>query len=739
MLDGTNPQSSDERRNPGEGTPATGATPDAGELHAIDAALRSLGDDVAQALDAGALKCGPYRLMQRIGEGGYGEVFAAVNDALPDQRVAVKILKRGRDTRAVLRRFEMEKRALARIEHACVTPIVTAGSSADGRPWFSMPLIDGSPITAACDALGIGMDVRLDLMARVCDGVHAAHVQGIVHRDLKPSNILLAQAADGALQPRVIDFGIAKMLDDSEADRATRTAETVRLGTPAYMAPEQGEGLAGAADTRSDIYALGRVLGELVSGDASPDVRAIIAKATMPEPALRYQSADALAADLRRVLAHQPVSARAPGLWYLVTRFVRRNRATVAVGGVVLLVVTTLGAMAAYNAHRSQLADRAAALEGSRAIRTSEVLQDLFAGIDPEVAQGRDRTLLIELLQRTAADLRAQDETDDLVVQARLGAIIGRAFASLEEPQQALAVLRPLVERLDRMVVSPQVADDLSAWQLERARVYAALGLALKALDDSAYGGGDRIRRFPETAAAWTRAMDLFAAHGYLDDPIARDTALRLWMSRESWPADRAFDEFEAWLEPQMIALPDDDPSKWSYRLRKAEIYPWILLVQRYPPVVAEFAKHFGEDHPRVVRARARELSFVVGGAIESRAERDLDALVPRYGDEELREVWQRAFELGEVVIPRCERIFGPTHMVTLRARLSHLAAVGHSQGANAARPLYERWRSEAAQADGAEAPGVAQFDMVWRGVLEGPAMGRWWINQPKGGTPGMN
>ncbi|WP_395738364.1 protein kinase domain-containing protein [Prosthecobacter sp.] len=232
------------------------------------AAAALLDDGIAQ-LEAGDEKpgdvLGPYRLVEKLGEGGFGIVWRAEQSQPVRREVALKLLKRGMDSRQVLARFEQERRVLAAMEHPSITTILDAGISPDGRPFFVMELLRGRPITAFCEEHHLPLRDRIALFREVCSAVHHAHQKGVIHRDLKPSNILVTQV-DGRPVPKIIDFGIAKALSSGGIEAMTfATQAHFVLGTPQYMSPEQIEDV-GSVDTRSDIYALGTVLYEILTG-----------------------------------------------------------------------------------------------------------------------------------------------------------------------------------------------------------------------------------------------------------------------------------------------------------------------------------------------------------------------------------------------------------------------------------------------------------------------------------------
>jgi formylglycine-generating enzyme required for sulfatase activity/serine/threonine protein kinase len=312
---------------------------------------------------------GNYLLCEVIGEGGFGTVWRAEQTEPVRREVAIKVLKRGMDTRKVLGRFKQERQALATLEHPGIATLLDAGVTADGRPWFAMELVRGAPITRWCAEEKLPLEDRLRLFQQVCMAVHHAHQKGIIHRDLKPSNVLVMRV-DSRPVAKVIDFGIAKWLQtDGEASLMTIAGQ--RLGTPCCMSPEQVEDSA-AIDTRSDVYALGVLLYELLTGELpidrttvgsdeldeikraireqtperpskrtrnrasaesqttvpaiSSDLDWITLRALEKEPARRYQTTVEFADDVRRHLANEPVRACPPGFSHGVSRWLKRRK-----------------------------------------------------------------------------------------------------------------------------------------------------------------------------------------------------------------------------------------------------------------------------------------------------------------------------------------------------------------------------------------------------------------------------
>ena len=743
----------------------------------LDPLLRGLGADMDEALASGAMRCGPYILLDEIGEGGFGQVFAAVRDDAVARRVAIKILKRGVDTSAVLRRFEMEQRALARIDHPCVAAILDAGMTEDGRPWFAMPLLDGDPLTIACDEARAPLAERLRLMTMVCDAVQAAHVQGIVHRDLKPANVLVVRGADGAAVPKVIDFGIAKAIDPDDAAGVTRTDEARRVGTPAYMAPEQLAQVGAGADVRSDVYALGVIMTELVAGvhpglragDAlrdlplgasrlfaslaasqpgtaaaiadsrgcrsadelhrrlRGDIDAIVAKATMPEPERRYQSAEAMAEDLRRMAESLPVLARSPSTSYHVRRFVQRHRRGVAAAAAAAIGLVAISSIAVASALR---AERSAALASRQAVRAEHVtgmLRGVFERIDPEVAQGRDRTLLVELLQGTLDQIRGQESSIDPKAAAEVTRVVADALIRLEQTQSAIVAIDSAIKMLSGSIDAEADRARRRELRIERAALRVARGTALfwAAWADA---GATRPRiDEPLAEVEWSAALDELRDVEALETDIALRARLRMWRIRKAWPDGMSIDAFDDALYRDMEHARIDEDERWTYRLRRAEIQTWTCVLRDYPRVLAECEAALGPMHPRVVRGRNRLLAFCVIAAVDSRTEFWGDSVRLWIGDEELAEHWRQTAELSDRVVDECTKRFGPSHTQTLSARMWQLAAHGYQHGALASIDRYRTLKADAVGALGQDSALVRQVDTTWRGINEGYRAGRWW------------
>jgi tetratricopeptide (TPR) repeat protein/serine/threonine protein kinase len=341
---------------------------------------------------------GPYKLLEQIGEGGFGVVFMAEQQQPVRRKVALKVLKPGMDTRQVVARFEAERQALALMDHPHIAHVFDGGATAAGRPYFVMELVRGIPVTDFCDQNRLPVRERLELLVGVCQAVQHAHHKGVIHRDLKPSNVLVT-LQDGAALVKVIDFGIAKALGQSLTDKTLFTGFAQLIGTPLYMAPEQAALSNVDVDTRSDIYSLGVLLYELLTGTTPftkerlqeagyDELRRIIREEEPPRPSTRlstlgqaattistqrrsdpkrlsqlfrgeldwivmkaldkdrnrrYETASAFAADVQRYLHDEPVLACPPSALYRFGKFARRNKVGLAIAGLILLLLVVFG------------------------------------------------------------------------------------------------------------------------------------------------------------------------------------------------------------------------------------------------------------------------------------------------------------------------------------------------------------------------------------------------------------
>jgi tetratricopeptide (TPR) repeat protein len=502
-------------------------------LRAASTAGGFLAEAQAIVREAPGTRIGRYLLRERIGEGGFGDVYLAVQEPPVRRTVALKIIKLGMDTRAVVTRFEAERQALAMMEHPNIARVLDGGATETGRPYFVMELVRGVPITTFCDGRPLGLRARLRLFLQVCSAVHHAHQKGIIHRDLKPSNILVTHE-DNAPVVKVIDFGIAKATYEPLTEKTLLTRLHVFIGTPAYMSPEQ-VGLGDIdVDTRSDIYSLGALLYELLSGSPVLDVRTLLAAgyaevqraihhldplppsqrvATLADDAKqlvarqrccapvrlvaelrgdldrivrkclekdrtrRYETTEDLAQDVVRYLKNEPVLARPATLGYRAAKFARRHRRGVFAGAAAVALLASLGVF-----HTQQLAaerDRAR-LEAQKAAKVSELLTDIVTSADP-FRTPAPNSMLEESAARVRRDFAAQPE-----VRAEILNAIGRVYLRRGEHDKALPVLSEALAA-GRDIGRPdlrlaQTLSDLGILRRERGDYSGAVSLFEEAL-----------------------------------------------------------------------------------------------------------------------------------------------------------------------------------------------------------------------------------------------------------------
>jgi serine/threonine protein kinase/tetratricopeptide (TPR) repeat protein len=447
--------------------------------------------------DAGE-RIGNYKLLERIGEGGFGIVWVAEQEKPVQRRVALKIIKVGMDTKEVIARFEQERQALAMMDHPNIAKVLDAGATPFGRPFFVMELVRGVKITEHCDQANLSTAERLQLFVSVCHAVQHAHQKGIIHRDLKPSNILVT-LHDGVPVPKVIDFGVAKATQRQRlTDLTVYTHFEQMVGTPLYMSPEQAEMSGLDIDTRSDIYALGVLLYELLVGRTPFDPEAlmkkgldelrrvvreqepqkpstfvstmavdlrtnlaqrrrtdsakligqirgdldwIVMKALEKDRTRRYETASELARDIDRHLKSQPVHARPPTRWYRFRRFARRNKIAFVAGSAVLGALLIGLAVSMWMFFQEKEARERALAAETKSRQIAQFLTDMLHAVGPSVALGRDTTLLRELLDKTAERV-GKDLKDHPEVEAALRGILGEVYNDLADYEKAAAMHR---------------------------------------------------------------------------------------------------------------------------------------------------------------------------------------------------------------------------------------------------------------------------------------------------------
>jgi non-specific serine/threonine protein kinase/serine/threonine-protein kinase len=485
---------------------------------------------VGAAGGAAAGQIGLYRLLQLLGEGGMGEVWLAEQTKPIHRTVALKLIKAGMDTKAVVARFESERQALALMDHPNIARVFEAGSTAEGRPYFVMEYVPGLPLTEYCDKHRMTLKERLELFVQVCDGVQHAHQKAIIHRDLKPSNVLVLEQDNKAI-PKIIDFGLAKATGRRLTDNTMFTELGVMLGTPEYMSPEQADQREQNIDTRTDVYSLGVILYQLLVGVLPFEVKAlravgieeilrVIREQEPPKPSTRirslgpasaasaekrqeqpqsfvrhlqgeldwvtmkalekdrirrYGSPAELSADIGHYLRNEPVLAHPPSAAYRASKFVRRHRWAVAAAASAVVLLIVFAAVTAVQARRVAAERDRASRQAEAAQRVANFMKGMFKVSDPSQARGNSITAR-ELLDRASKEIDT-GLTKDPETQAQLMDVMGEVYESLGLYPQA----HPLFEHaldIQRRVHGPRnpetlkSAEDL-AWLLLQEGHYA--------------------------------------------------------------------------------------------------------------------------------------------------------------------------------------------------------------------------------------------------------------------------
>ena len=653
-------------------------------------------------------RIGPYRLIRRIGVGGMSEVFEAEQDR-PRRLVALKLLHPLQMTPAMLRRFEFEVEVLGRLEHPGIARVYDAGTAQTqfgSQPYLAMELVRGRRLDHWVAMKHPDLPQRLRILIDICDAVQHAHQHGVIHRDLKPSNIMMTE--DG--EPKVLDFGVAAGVEQGgQPPGATmHTATGQIVGTLQYMSPEQAAGDVRALDTRSDVYALGVIAYQLLSDrlpyevsekplpeavrmicDAQPtrlstlnrslrgDLETIVLKALAKEKQQRYPSSAELAADVRRYLDYEPITARPPSMWYQARTFARRHTALVAAVLVVALVIVVGGVVSTilfFDARRARHAAlaRQAEAETARQVaeQTNAFLNDMLGSVDPTEAQGREVSVR-DVLDRAGAQLRNRF-ADQPLVEAALRYTIGRTYRTLGLADRARDELARALA-LRRAALGDDHPETLAA-RTNLALTYDLLGRA-----------GDAEREHRAILAA--RRRTLGDDH---PDTLTTLNNLACTLDDQGHYHDARPLHHDA-LDRRRRTLGDDHPDA----MESAHNLGASLVLSGRPaealPLLRDVARRreaaLGPDHP----------SSIASAAVLC------DALM-------VQGLVAEAAPLLHDAVARCERVFGPDHQNTLTTMSKQANAMRQSGRFDESEAVITTALSRAAAGLGADHPTSLQL-----------------------------
>ncbi len=633
---------------PGETHPGTGSATDPTIARVLPTQFDpGPAEARGRAAQGAGTRLGPYRLLEKLGEGGMGTVFLADQEEPVRRSVALKIIRLGMDSALVVARFEAERQALAMMDHPNIAKVFDAGATEDGRPYFAMELVRGVPITDYCDDARLSPRERLELFIPVCEAIQHAHQKGVIHRDIKPSNVLVTMY-DGRPAPKVIDFGIAKATDRGLAQRTTFTQYGTIVGTLEYMSPEQAESSEAGVDTRSDVYSLGVMLYELLTGttplkraalrdaglaeilkrirDEEPprpstrlsdskemlaalsahrrmepaklarllrgDLDWIVMKALEKDRGRRYDSASGFARDVRRYLEGEAVEARPPTASYRLRKFAGKNKGAIATAAA-MAALLLIGAVAStWQAIRATTAERLAAgrlrdVSAANA-RTEAALADARTERDAAVAE-RKRADGLTAVAKSEGEKAARSAAE---ARAVLGFFEDRVLAAARPEGQRGGLGKDVTLRAAVDAAEPTIAGAFRDNPTVEAYVRNSLGTTYRYLGELGPG-----------APAARAALELRRAALGPDHPetLASQAGVALGCM-DIGRLDRAIPLFEETLAARKSKLGADDPDTLTTQANLALAYGDAGRLDRSLPLhertLAARVARFGADHP---------------------------------------------------------------------------------------------------------------------------------------------
>jgi eukaryotic-like serine/threonine-protein kinase len=652
-------------------------------------------NDTGAALLAAGTRLGAYRIRRALGEGGMGQVYLAEQTAPVKRDVALKLIRQQIASPLALAWFEVERQALAQMQHPAIAQIFDAGSTAEGHAFIAMEYVEGTPVSDYCRTHALSRDQHIALFVRICQGVQHAHQKGVIHRDLKPENVLVSDV-DGTPLPKIIDFGIAIGGNVSADGTRIETAHAVRAGTAVYMSPEQADLHQCDIDTRSDVYSLGVMLCEILTGSdaraltASPhrstraphetlltalasgslppdaaadtgalfaaarglpaELRAILRKTLATERADRYDSAAALAEDLERYREHRPVSAMPSTRIYRTRSFISRHRLGISAASVMLAALLIGAGLAVHGLGEARESASLAHAEAVKADRVAQFVRSMLAGIDPDQARGMDNKLMHLILDSAAkrVSLELRDQPD---VRAEIERTIAGSYYSLGDYAQARTHYEAAVDAAR--------AAKLSKGEIGRLMARVSVNLEIEGRADEALKAAQSA--FAEVASLSAEDRDRLSIEATLAG-----------IEATAGKPEEARTRFHRVLEAQrrLFGNDSDDVLATLDDLTDVDIDTNHLDEARplLEELLTQYRLRYGEEH-------SKTYSAINGLAIVALEQK-------RFADAE---------KLLAPQLPVIEKMFGKDHPVTLRL-ISNLGGAIRQQGRNEeARPYYER------------------------------------------------
>ncbi len=702
---------------------------------------------------------GRYKLLQKLGEGGMGQVWMAQQSSPVKRKVALKLIKTGLDSKSVLSRFDQERQALAMMDHPNIAKVYDAGASERGTPFFVMELVNGSNLLAYCDSRRLGLEQRLALFIPICQAVQHAHQKGIIHRDLKPANILVAEV-DGKPIPKVIDFGVAKATSGKLTDATLSTQMGAIVGTLEYMAPEQAGISVDDVDTRADIYSLGVILYELLTGlrpfdshrlkkavfaelyriiheevpskpstrfstaDGVEDLASvrmsdprklaarlrgeldwIVMKCLEKQRDRRYETASSLARDLERFLASEPIEARPPSSGYLILKFLNRNKATVTAASIVLVCLVSGALVALWGWHEARSQQ-----EIAQTALTKETEQRLEAERQRSIAE----------LAVNAEKLARQQERERSDQVARANTVLASIFKGLN-PHETEADDQPLQVKLGEQLLSVvgQLSQNSVGDALQTADLQVTLGEALYFLgytEQAKIAVESALKTYRDTNTIATEAgmlalRDLSATFRQLGEPEKALPLAKEYLERDLQA--RGADDLEVAIALNELGLCHSALENWDEAiscLRDA------LRIRQ---------KHLGDSHADTLNVQHNLAQAYDHSGNLDLASAAFEKLAGRSGDDNLydelsrqqsltdhylvREDGRKALEVEKEVYAKRVASVGEDHPATLTSLMYLIQAYRLIEDLETAQSLGEKLVKQSVQRHGGEHPRTLQ------------------------------